>query len=90
MGDYTAAEVPRLCRLIRFVLLLSSPPTPHPPQLSTHTASHGETPLVYAEAKLAARSYQAAKQQLFRSLREAGLGTWVKKPPELDQFELPV
>uniref|UniRef100_A0A3B3SF82 Adenosine deaminase RNA specific B2 (inactive) n=1 Tax=Paramormyrops kingsleyae TaxID=1676925 RepID=A0A3B3SF82_9TELE len=59
-------------------------------KLSMHTTSHGETPLVYAEAKLAARSYQAAKQQLFRSLREAGLGTWVKKPPELDQFELPV
>ncbi|KAG9337433.1 hypothetical protein JZ751_028724 [Albula glossodonta] len=58
--------------------------------LSTQVASRGETPLMYCEAKLAARTYQTVKQQLFRSLQEAGLGTWVKKPPEQDQFVLSV
>ncbi|KAJ8388125.1 hypothetical protein AAFF_G00146160 [Aldrovandia affinis] len=59
-------------------------------KLSTQVASRGETSLMYCEAKLAARTYQTVKQQLFRSLQEAGLGTWVKKPPEQDQFLLSV
>uniref|UniRef100_A0A3Q1F938 A to I editase domain-containing protein n=1 Tax=Acanthochromis polyacanthus TaxID=80966 RepID=A0A3Q1F938_9TELE len=46
--------------------------------------------LMYCEAKMAARPYQTAKQQWFRSLQETGLGTWVKKPPEQDQFLLSV
>uniref|UniRef100_A0A8D0AP14 Adenosine deaminase RNA specific B2 (inactive) n=1 Tax=Sander lucioperca TaxID=283035 RepID=A0A8D0AP14_SANLU len=44
--------------------------------------------LMYCEAKMAARSYQTVKQQWFRSLQEMGLGTWVKKPPEQEQFLL--
>uniref|UniRef100_A0A3Q2WAF1 Adenosine deaminase RNA specific B2 (inactive) n=1 Tax=Haplochromis burtoni TaxID=8153 RepID=A0A3Q2WAF1_HAPBU len=44
--------------------------------------------LMYGEAKMAARPYQTAKQQWFRSLQEMGLGTWVKKPPEQEQFLL--
>lgn len=43
---------------------------------------------MYGEAKMAARPYQTAKQQWFRSLQEMGLGTWVKKPPEQEQFLL--
>ncbi|XP_015229031.1 PREDICTED: double-stranded RNA-specific editase B2 isoform X1 [Cyprinodon variegatus] len=43
---------------------------------------------MYSEAKNAARPYQTAKQQWFKSLQEAGLGTWVKKPPEQEQFLL--
>uniref|UniRef100_A0A670YHC8 Adenosine deaminase RNA specific B2 (inactive) n=1 Tax=Pseudonaja textilis TaxID=8673 RepID=A0A670YHC8_PSETE len=42
------------------------------------------------EAKLVAHVYQSAKQQLFRAFQKAGLGTWVKKPPEQDQFLLVV
>ncbi|CAL8312209.1 unnamed protein product [Merluccius merluccius] len=42
--------------------------------------------LMYSEAKMAARPYQAVKQQWVRSLQDAGLGTWVKKPPEQDHF----
>lgn len=45
---------------------------------------------MYCEAKMAARPYQTAKQQWFRSLQETGLGTWVKKPPEQEQFLLSV
>uniref|UniRef100_A0A670YEG8 Adenosine deaminase RNA specific B2 (inactive) n=1 Tax=Pseudonaja textilis TaxID=8673 RepID=A0A670YEG8_PSETE len=47
-------------------------------------------PSVYSEAKLVAHVYQSAKQQLFRAFQKAGLGTWVKKPPEQDQFLLVV
>uniref|UniRef100_A0A7N9AY08 Adenosine deaminase RNA specific B2 (inactive) n=1 Tax=Mastacembelus armatus TaxID=205130 RepID=A0A7N9AY08_9TELE len=46
--------------------------------------------LMYCEAKMAACPYQTVKQQWFRSLQETGLGTWVKKPPEQDQFLLSV
>ncbi|CAL8401162.1 unnamed protein product [Gadus morhua 'NCC'] len=42
--------------------------------------------LMYSEAKMAARPYQAVKQQWVRSLHDAGLGTWVKKPPEQEHF----
>lgn len=57
-------------------------------QLSTRVPSHGDTPSMYCEAKLAARTYQSVKQQLFRAFQKAGLGTWVRKPPEQDQFLL--
>lgn len=58
------------------------------PQLSTRIPSHGDTPSMYCEAKLGARTYQAVKQQLFKAFQKAGLGTWVQKPPEQDQFLL--
>uniref|UniRef100_A0A8C4YAC7 Adenosine deaminase RNA specific B2 (inactive) n=1 Tax=Gopherus evgoodei TaxID=1825980 RepID=A0A8C4YAC7_9SAUR len=41
-------------------------------------------------AKLVAQTYQAVKHQLFKAFQKAGLGTWVKKPPEQDQFLLTV
>lgn len=58
------------------------------PQLSSRTLGHGDTPSAYCEAKLGARTYQATKRQLFRAFQKAGLGTWVRKPPEQDQFPL--
>ncbi|XP_015210106.1 double-stranded RNA-specific editase B2 [Lepisosteus oculatus] len=59
-------------------------------KLSTQVPNHGERPLMYCEAKLAAKTYQTVKQQLFKSLQESGLGTWIRKPPEQDQFLLSV
>ncbi|XP_063180520.1 double-stranded RNA-specific editase B2 [Chroicocephalus ridibundus] len=59
-------------------------------KLSTRIASHGDMPSVYSEAKLVAQTYQSVKQQLFKAFQKAGLGTWVKKPPEQDQFLLTV
>ncbi|TSK16023.1 Double-stranded RNA-specific editase B2 [Bagarius yarrelli] len=47
-------------------------------------------PLTYGEAKQAAASYQTAKQQWVRALRDAGLGTWVQKPVEQEHFMLTV
>ncbi|XP_036120323.1 double-stranded RNA-specific editase B2 [Molossus molossus] len=57
-------------------------------KLSTRIPSHGDTPSMYCEAKLGARTYQSVKQQLFKVFQKAGLGTWVRKPPEQDQFLL--
>ncbi|NXG52363.1 RED2 editase, partial [Psilopogon haemacephalus] len=59
-------------------------------KLSTRIPSHGDVPPVYSEAKLVAQTYQSVKQQLFKAFQKAGLGTWVKKPPEQDQFLLTV
>lgn len=65
-----------------------SPGHPRPLQLGIHASSSADRQLMYGEAKMAARPYQTAKQQWFRSLQEMGLGTWVKKPPEQEQFLL--
>ncbi|XP_074123310.1 double-stranded RNA-specific editase B2 isoform X2 [Sminthopsis crassicaudata] len=59
-------------------------------KLSTRIPSHGDAPSVYCEAKLVAQTYQSVKQQLFKAFQKAGLGTWVRKPPEQDQFLLTV
>uniref|UniRef100_A0A8C2EME3 Adenosine deaminase RNA specific B1a n=1 Tax=Cyprinus carpio TaxID=7962 RepID=A0A8C2EME3_CYPCA len=42
----------------------------------------------YHEAKQAAVEYHAAKQTLFNAFYKAGLGAWVEKPIEQDQFSL--
>eukprot|EP00062_Callorhinchus_milii_P015793 gi/632966409/ref/XP_007899400.1/ PREDICTED: double-stranded RNA-specific editase B2 [Callorhinchus milii] len=57
-------------------------------KLSTRPSNHRGIPSLYCEAKLAAESHQAVKQQLFKALQKAGLGTWVRKPPEQDYFLL--
>ncbi|KAM7374978.1 hypothetical protein PAMA_014189 [Pampus argenteus] len=43
-------------------------------------------PSSYHETKQAALEYHSAKQTLFRAFHKAGLGAWVKKPIEQDQF----
>lgn len=58
------------------------------PQLSPRIPRLADTPSLYCEAKLGARTYQSVKQQLFKAFQKAGLGTWVRKPPEQDQFPL--
>ncbi|XP_018560030.2 LOW QUALITY PROTEIN: double-stranded RNA-specific editase 1-like [Lates calcarifer] len=45
-------------------------------------------PSSYHEAKQAAVEYHSVKQTLFRAFHKAGLGAWVKKPIEQDQFAL--
>ncbi|KAG8429633.1 hypothetical protein GDO86_019657 [Hymenochirus boettgeri] len=57
-------------------------------KLSKRISSPEEAPSVYCEAKLADPLYQSAKLQVFKAIQRAGLGTWVKKPPEQDQFLL--
>ncbi|XP_048455427.1 double-stranded RNA-specific editase 1 isoform X1 [Rhincodon typus] len=42
----------------------------------------------YYEAKQAATEYQAAKESLIKEFQRSGLGMWVKKPIEQDQFSL--
>ncbi|KAK9527996.1 hypothetical protein VZT92_014500 [Zoarces viviparus] len=55
-----------------------------------HVFGSADCQLMYCDAKMAARPYQTVKQQWFRSLQETGLGTWVRKPPEQEQFLLSV
>ncbi|XP_061082908.1 double-stranded RNA-specific editase 1 isoform X2 [Conger conger] len=45
-------------------------------------------PSTYHEAKQAALEYHSAKQTLIKAFHAAGLGAWVKKPTEQDQFSL--
>ncbi|XP_060078079.1 double-stranded RNA-specific editase 1-like [Ylistrum balloti] len=45
-------------------------------------------PRTYSEAKGAVMDYQLAKSQLFKTFQSLGLGSWVKKPIEQDQFTL--
>uniref|UniRef100_A0A3Q0TB38 Adenosine deaminase RNA specific B1a n=1 Tax=Amphilophus citrinellus TaxID=61819 RepID=A0A3Q0TB38_AMPCI len=47
-------------------------------------------PSSYHEAKQAVMEYHCAKQTLFRAFQKAGLGAWVKKPIEQDQFALSI
>ena len=46
-------------------------------------------PKMYSEAKAAVMDYQIAKSQLVKAFEKAGLGSWIKKPLEMDQFGLP-
>ncbi|XP_043920633.1 double-stranded RNA-specific editase B2 [Protopterus annectens] len=55
-------------------------------KLSTRFSSRGDTPSMYCEAKLFAHTYQSVKQQLSKALQKSGLGTWIKKPQEQNQF----
>uniref|UniRef100_A0A8C1WCI2 Adenosine deaminase RNA specific B1b n=1 Tax=Cyprinus carpio TaxID=7962 RepID=A0A8C1WCI2_CYPCA len=45
-------------------------------------------PSSYHEAKQEAVEYHTAKQTLIKAFHKAGLGAWVKKPIEQDQFSL--
>ena len=57
------------------------------PQVPPHLLRTKITkPTTYHESKLAAREYQAAKARLFTAFIKAGLGAWVEKPTEQDQF----
>ncbi|CAH1252744.1 ADARB2 [Branchiostoma lanceolatum] len=47
-----------------------------------------DSPRQYAEAKLQNGDYQTAKQEMVKAFQRAGLGRWVNKPMEQDQFEL--
>merc|ERR1712223_1379192 len=44
----------------------------------------------YADAKKASTDFQNTKDQLFKAFSKAGLGTWVKKPMEQDEFQLEI
>lgn len=60
-----------------------------PSQVPSHLLRSKITkPNMYHESKLAAKEYQAAKARLFTAFIKAGLGAWVEKPTEQDQFSL--
>jgi len=45
-------------------------------------------PEMYSEAKAMNSTYQIAKSELMKSFEKSGLGNWVNKPMEMDQFGL--
>ncbi|XP_032386988.1 double-stranded RNA-specific editase B2 isoform X2 [Etheostoma spectabile] len=48
------------------------------------------TPGTYSASKMAARRYQRAMQQFTGALQGGGLGSWLRKPPELGHFNVSV
>ncbi|XP_078457841.1 double-stranded RNA-specific editase 1-like [Lampetra planeri] len=87
-GKADGGQPSRLCKQALFACWAQLHPKLNVRVAPSAYRGHPEAtpPGTYAEAKQAARDYQAAKQQLFRGLRRAGLGDWVKKPMEQDQF----
>lgn len=57
-------------------------------KLSSSLRIRTARPSSYHEAKQAAVEYHGAKQTLFKAFQKAGLGAWVKKPIEQDQFSV--
>lgn len=57
-------------------------------QLSSILSNKMLKPSSYHEAKQVASEYHEAKQALIKAFHKAGLGAWVKKPIEQDQFTL--
>ncbi|XP_022521071.1 double-stranded RNA-specific editase 1a isoform X2 [Astyanax mexicanus] len=57
-------------------------------KLSQTLRIRGDQPATYHEAKQGAMEYHTAKQTLIKAFQKGGLGAWVKKPIEQDQFSL--
>ncbi|KAI1884887.1 hypothetical protein AGOR_G00214500 [Albula goreensis] len=57
-------------------------------RLSSNLRIQASRPSSYHSAKQAALEYHSAKQTLIKAFHKAGLGAWVKKPIEQDQFSL--
>ncbi|XP_069081800.1 double-stranded RNA-specific editase 1 isoform X1 [Pleurodeles waltl] len=47
-------------------------------------------PNLYYDSKQSAKEYQTAKECVFKAFLKAGLGAWVKKPSEQDQFSFSI
>ncbi|XP_013792117.1 double-stranded RNA-specific editase 1-like [Limulus polyphemus] len=48
----------------------------------------GFKPHLYSDTKAIVKDYQTVKNQMCKAFQDAGLGTWIKKPVEQDQFEV--
>ncbi|KAM3866102.1 double-stranded RNA-specific editase B2-like [Diretmus argenteus] len=59
-------------------------------QLSGRLSGEEATTRTYSGSKMAAGRYQRARQQFAVALQDGGLGTWARKPPELDHFHVGV
>ncbi|KAM4626133.1 double-stranded RNA-specific editase 1 isoform 2-T2 [Discoglossus pictus] len=59
-------------------------------KLSSNLRSKVGKPNLYHDVKQSATEYQFAKECVFKAFHKAGLGAWVKKPIEQDQFPLTI
>lgn len=55
---------------------------------SFDTQDPAQPPKLYADAKKSAGLYQEAKARVSEAFSASGLGAWVSKPIEADEFEL--
>ncbi|KAG8432659.1 hypothetical protein GDO86_017048 [Hymenochirus boettgeri] len=59
-------------------------------KLSSNLRTKISKPNLYYDTKQSAVEYQSAKGCVFKAFQTAGLGAWVKKPIEQDQFSLTI
>ena len=78
-GKLCSGEASRLCKAAMFRLFSDT----------WHQLNTGQqfSP-VYMDVKRMADDYQAAKITLYTAFREAGLGCWMERPMEQDNFQL--
>ncbi|EDO37552.1 predicted protein [Nematostella vectensis] len=74
-----AAQPSRLCKQAMFTKFLA---------LWAKLRQSQTPPRLYDEAKLSAEAYQKAKASLMMAFINNGLGVWIRKPLEQDQFGL--
>ncbi|CAI9725040.1 double-stranded RNA-specific editase 1 isoform X2 [Octopus vulgaris] len=83
-GRVEGGSVSRICKQALFGRFMSLYG-----KLSSLTGQSVTTrPTHYSDAKAAVMEYQLAKQCVFQAFQKAGLGNWVQKPIEQDQFEM--
>ncbi|XP_073347803.1 double-stranded RNA-specific editase B2-like [Pagrus major] len=81
-GRRKDSETPsRLCRRSTFTRWL---------RLQQQLNGTEAAPGTYSGSKMAAGRYQRAMQQFVGALQGGGLGTWLRKPPELGHFNISV
>ena len=78
-GKQHSGELSRLCKSEMFRLFAET---------WNQLNSGQEFPPVYMDVKKMADDYQAAKISLYKALRDAGLGCWIERPVEQDNFLL--
>ena len=57
-------------------------------RMEPSTRCSSTIPATYHDTKHAVVSYQMAKEQLYTAMAQHGMGQWIKKPPEQDQFQI--
>jgi len=81
-------ETDRISRLCKYSLFASWLKLAKRGDLSTIQPLPSPIPNLYSQAKAGSKDFQEAKKILFSAFKKAGLGEWVKRPMEQDDFEI--
>ncbi|XP_050407486.1 double-stranded RNA-specific editase 1 isoform X2 [Patella vulgata] len=85
-GKTESVEPPKVCKASlfkQFLKLYGKLP-------SYYVQSGDAQAKCYSDAKKMVTDYQTAKMNMIKAFQQAGLGVWVQKPDEQDQFEVDV